>query len=232
MTEQDKFDKVKIMYASLEKCSFQFEHCWHLLQDQPKWIWCSTNPDPKRRKMMSPSPTPTRCSDATVDSIFDLEANNVVDNKVVELNRPMGRKAEKGKRKAQALSAQEIVGLNKLKYTLLEESRAQEKEYFHLKAEKMKYKKEKELNFIRLEDERLRLEAEKMKNEKEKELNKIRQEDERLKLEAEKVDLAKKEADQCIMMMDVSATPRLQRLYFEQLQRDIMSRRNDTGHLD
>ena len=95
---------------------------------------------------MSPSPTSTRCSGATVDSAFDLETDNVVDNEVVELDRPMGRKAEKGKRKAQASLTQEIVGLNKLKYTFLEESRTQEKEYFRLKAEKMKYDKEKELN--------------------------------------------------------------------------------------
>ncbi|KAG6647879.1 hypothetical protein CIPAW_07G108700 [Carya illinoinensis] len=42
MTEQDKFEKAKIMYQSLEKCSFQFEYCWHLLKDQPKWIWRAT----------------------------------------------------------------------------------------------------------------------------------------------------------------------------------------------
>ncbi|XP_041028067.1 glutathione S-transferase T3-like [Juglans microcarpa x Juglans regia] len=127
MTEQDKFDKAKVMYTSLEKSSFQFEHCWHPLKDQPKWIWRSTNPDPKRRKTISPSPTPTRCSGATVDSVFELEAGNVVDNEVVELDRPMGRKAVKGKRKAQVSSAQEIVRINKLKYTLSEKSRAQEK---------------------------------------------------------------------------------------------------------
>ncbi|KAF5458880.1 hypothetical protein F2P56_022875 [Juglans regia] len=37
MTEQDKFDKAKVMYQSLEKMAYQFEHCWHLLKDQPKW---------------------------------------------------------------------------------------------------------------------------------------------------------------------------------------------------
>ncbi|KAG6645334.1 hypothetical protein CIPAW_08G115400 [Carya illinoinensis] len=97
MTEQDKFDKAKVMYQLLEKCLFQFEHCWHLLKDQPKWIWRTTKENPKRRKMMSPSPTPTRCSGATIDSVFDLEADHVMENEVMEPDRPIGRKAEKGK---------------------------------------------------------------------------------------------------------------------------------------
>ncbi|KAG2717435.1 hypothetical protein I3760_03G175000 [Carya illinoinensis] len=222
----DAFDKTKIMYQSLEKCTFQFEHCWHLLKDQPKWIWRATKEDPKRRKTMSPSPTPTptRCSAATEDSAFDLETENVIENEVIELDRPMGRKAEKGKRKAQGREAEENFQLRKMKYTMLEESRAQEKEFYRLKAEKMEYDKEKEEKKLRLEDERLRLEAEKIKIEAAKEQSKIRQEDERLRLEAEKVELAKKESDQRIMMMDVSVMPEMQRLYFEQLQREIITR--------
>ncbi|KAG6666014.1 hypothetical protein CIPAW_01G001000 [Carya illinoinensis] len=97
------------MYQSLEKCSFQFEHCWHLLKDQPKWIWRATKEDLKRRKTMSssPTPTPTRCSAATEDSFFDLETENVIENEVIELDRPMGRKAEKRKRKAQGRQAED-----------------------------------------------------------------------------------------------------------------------------
>ncbi|KAG2725413.1 hypothetical protein I3760_01G064900 [Carya illinoinensis] len=216
MTEQDKFEKAKIMYQSLEKCSFQFEHCWHLLKDQPKWIWRATKDVTPRRKTMSPSltPTSTPCSAATEDSVFDLETENVIENEVAELDRPMGRKAEKGKRKAQGKHAEENFQLRKMKYTLLEESRAQEKEFYRLKAEKMEYDKEKEEKKLRLEDERLRLEAEKMK------------------IEAEKVKLAKKESDQRIMMMDVSVMPEMQRLYFQQLQREIMMRRSNARDLD
>ncbi|KAG6626143.1 hypothetical protein CIPAW_15G027200 [Carya illinoinensis] len=209
MTEQDKFEKAKIMYQSLEKCSFQFEHCWHLLKDQPKWIWRATKDVTPRRKTMSPSltPTSTPCSAATEDSVFDLETENVIENEVAELDRPMGRKAEKGKRKAQGKHAEENFQLRKMKYTLLEESRAQEKEFYRLKAEKMEY-------------------------DKEKEEKKLRQEDERLRLEAEKVELAKKESDQRIMMMDVSVMPEMQRLYFQQLQREIMMRRSNARDLD
>ncbi|KAG6629114.1 hypothetical protein CIPAW_14G061500 [Carya illinoinensis] len=189
------FDKAKVMYQALEKCSFQFEHCWHLLKDQPK-------------KTMSPSPTPTRCSGATIDEAFDMEADEVMENEVIELERPIGRKAEKGKRKAQGRQTEENFQLRKMKYTLLEESHVQEKEFYRMKAEKME------------------LEAEKMVIERENELAKIRQEDERLRLEAQKVLLATKDQDQRIMMMDVGGMPKMQRLYFQQLQREIMVRRN------
>ncbi|KAG6669378.1 hypothetical protein CIPAW_01G240000 [Carya illinoinensis] len=155
MTEQDKFEKAKLMYQSLEKCSFQFEHCWHLLKDQLK-------------KTMSPSPTPTRCSDATVDSVFDIEADQMLEHEVIEPDRPIGMKAEKGKRNAQGRQAEENFQLRKMKYTLLEESRAQEKEFYRLKAEKMEYEKETEARKLHLDDERLRLEAEKMSLDREK----------------------------------------------------------------
>ncbi|KAG6632832.1 hypothetical protein CIPAW_12G006100 [Carya illinoinensis] len=212
-----KFDKAKVMYQSLDKCFFQFEHCWHLLKDQPKWIWHSTKEDLKRRKMMSTSLIPTQCSGAMVDSVFDLETDNVIDNDVTELDRPMGRKVEKGKRKAQGRQAEENFVLRKMKYTLLEESQ---------------YDKEKEGKKMCLKDERLRLEAKKMENDRENELNKIRQEGERLMLEAEKLELAKKEADQRFMMMDLSAMPSMQRLYFQQLQWKIIARRNAAADLD
>ncbi|KAG2674331.1 hypothetical protein I3760_13G128600 [Carya illinoinensis] len=200
MTEQDKFEKAKIMYQSLEKCNFQFEDCWHLLKDQPKWIWRATKDVLPRRKTMSPSltPTSTRCSAATEDSVFDLETENVIENEVAELDRPMGRKAEKGKRKAQGKQAEENLQLRKMK----------------------------------LEAEKMRIEAEKMRIEAEKEQSKIRQEDERLRLEAEKVELAKKESDQRIMMMDVSVMPEMQRIYFQQLQTEIMMGRSNARDLD
>ncbi|KAG6648247.1 hypothetical protein CIPAW_07G134100 [Carya illinoinensis] len=184
MTEQDKFEKAKIMYQSVEKCSFQFEHCWHLLKDQPK-------------KTMSPSLTPisTRCSASTEDSVFDLETENVIENEVIELDRPMSRKLKKGNERPKASKSHVL----------------RRKSFIALRPKRW--------------NERLRLEAEKMRIKVEKMQSKIRQEDERLRLEAEKVELAKKESDQRIMMMNMSVMPEMQRLYFQQLQREIMMRR-------
>ncbi|KAG2664615.1 hypothetical protein I3760_16G090400 [Carya illinoinensis] len=137
---QGTLDKAKVMYQSLEKCSFQFEHCWHLLKNQPKWIWRATKEDPKRKKTMSLSPTPTRCSGATVDSFFDLEANNVMENEEKEFYRLKAEKMEYDKGKEE-------------KKLRLEDER------LRLEAEKMIIDWEKELNKIHQEDERQRLEA-------------------------------------------------------------------------
>ncbi|WOH09544.1 hypothetical protein DCAR_0729001 [Daucus carota subsp. sativus] len=135
MTEHDKFEKAKIMYKSLEKCNFQFEHCWNLLKDQPKWIGHATKEDPKRRKTVSPVPKTSPCSAGTED--------NAIENDIIELDRPIGRKAEKGKRKALDKQIEESVQLRKLKYTLLEESRKKEEKKLHQEDERLKLEREK-----------------------------------------------------------------------------------------
>ncbi|KAG2719938.1 hypothetical protein I3760_02G013800 [Carya illinoinensis] len=132
-----------LLSQALEKCSFQFEHCWHMLKDQPKWIWRATKDDPKRRKTMSPSPISTRCSGATVDSVFDMEADNVMENEEKEFYRMKPEKMEYDKEKE-------------------EQKLHLEDERLRLEAEKMRIEAEKEQNRIRQEDERQRLEAEKV----------------------------------------------------------------------
>ncbi|XP_040989513.1 uncharacterized protein LOC121237023 [Juglans microcarpa x Juglans regia] len=190
MTEQDKF-----------------EHCWQLLKDQPKWNQHCTKDGMKRRLTMSPtySRTSTVAPNSPIDSVGGTEAENLVENDVIKLDRPMGRKAEKGKRKAQTRASDELVELSKHKYTLLEESRAQEKELFRLKAEKMAY-------------------------DREREGNKSRQEDERLRLEAEKLEIARWEREELIMLLDLSTLPGVQLVYFQQLQREILARRNTSDN--
>ncbi|KAF5473441.1 hypothetical protein F2P56_010052 [Juglans regia] len=202
MTEQDKFDKAKVMYQSLEKTTFQFEHCWQLLKDQPKWNQRCTKDGTKRRSTMSPtySRTSSMATNSPIDSVGGTEGENMETNDVIDLDRPIGRKAEKGKRKAQGRASEELVELSKKRYTLLEESRAQEKEFFRLKAEKMAY-------------------------EREMEENKTRQEDERLRLEAEKLEIARLEREERIMLLDVSTLNEVQQVYFQQLQREILARR-------
>ncbi|KAF5464736.1 hypothetical protein F2P56_014790 [Juglans regia] len=168
----EKFDKAKVMYQSLEKTAFQFEHCWQLLKDQPKWNQRCTKDGTKRKSTMSP--TYSRTSAVATNSPIDS---------------------------AQGRASEELVELSKKRYTLLEESRAQEKEFFQLKAEKMAY-------------------------EREMEENKSRQEDERLRLEAEKLEIARLETEERIMLLDVSTLNEVQQVYFQQLQREILARRN------
>lgn len=64
---------------------------------------------------------------------------NVLDNDVVKLERPMRRKAKKAKWKAPTKSAEVIVKFTRMKYTLLDESYAHENELLHMQEEKMNY---------------------------------------------------------------------------------------------
>ncbi|KAK9050395.1 hypothetical protein SSX86_030635 [Deinandra increscens subsp. villosa] len=132
MTEQDKLEKAKIMYRSLEKSNFQFEHCWRLLKNQAKWISRPKKDVPKQRRVMVPPPTPTP---TTIPSPI----TNAIENDTIELDRPMGRKAEKRKRKDQGKQAEDNIEFRRIKYTLLEESRVQEKEFYRLKVAKMEF---------------------------------------------------------------------------------------------
>lgn len=67
--------------------------------------------------------TSTRISaNIFVDSVNDAEMEHVVDNNVVDLERPMGRKADKAKRKALTIPVKDIVKISRMKYTFLEKS--------------------------------------------------------------------------------------------------------------
>ncbi|XP_076937488.1 glutathione S-transferase T3-like [Bidens hawaiensis] len=92
ITQHDKFDKAKIIYQSIEMLNFQFEHCWHILKDEPKWNSRLTKSFPKQRKTMVPTPT-----------LSPSQNCDVIDNGVVELDRPMGRKAAKRKRMVETM---------------------------------------------------------------------------------------------------------------------------------
>ena len=67
--------------ATDKKIAFAYEHCWVVLKNQPKWSM------PKERSKGLPQ---------TPSSIDQVDSN---DDDTVVLERPIGRKAEKTKRK-------------------------------------------------------------------------------------------------------------------------------------
>ncbi|XP_028062904.1 glutathione S-transferase T2-like [Camellia sinensis] len=89
INEDDKICKAKIMYKELKKSTFQFEHCWIMLRDQPKWVIES-----EKKKQPKRPRTGTTSSPCTPDSI-NLGEDDVSPNDFVDLERPTGRKAEK-----------------------------------------------------------------------------------------------------------------------------------------
>lgn len=97
-----------------------------------------------------------------VDLVIDTKTKHIVDNDVIDLERPMWRKLEKAKQKARTRPTEDIVEIFRMKYTLLKKSHTQEKELFYLKEEKMQYDREMEGHKIWQEDERLKLEVKRL----------------------------------------------------------------------
>lgn len=56
--------------------------------------------------------TPTCTSTTTIDLVGDIEVENVMDNDIIELERPKARKNEKAKCKAQGRPTEDIVQLS------------------------------------------------------------------------------------------------------------------------
>ena len=73
-----QIEKVRKLFKEIHGSVFQFEHCWLILKNYPKWA--STMPREDSRKEMPQ--TPNSIDQGGVDGIMDFE-------------RPIGRKAER-----------------------------------------------------------------------------------------------------------------------------------------
>ncbi|XP_038698708.1 glutathione S-transferase T3-like [Tripterygium wilfordii] len=89
--EIDKIQMAKEMYQQLHKSHFQFDHCWNMLRHQPKWTMQMGQPSSKRKQSAS-------CSISTSDAI-NLDEDDISISTSINLERPIGRKAEKERRK-------------------------------------------------------------------------------------------------------------------------------------
>ena len=112
--------KASLTSPTGKKTSFAFEHCWVVLKNQPKWSILK-----ERSKRLPQTPS----------SINQVDSN---DDTVV-LERPIGRKAEKAKRKR----PDDDKGFDdylakKLQY--IQASHEQDKEALRIKAEKLHLK--------------------------------------------------------------------------------------------
>ncbi|KAK9996092.1 hypothetical protein SO802_020778 [Lithocarpus litseifolius] len=134
-TDEDKLKDAKDLYKATlnpttgKKIAFAYEHCWVVLKNQPKWSM-------PKEKSKGLSQTPS--------SIDQVDSN---DDDIVVLERPIGRKAEKAKRKR----TDDDKGFadylaKKLQY--IQASHEQDQEALRIKVEK-----------IRVDAERIRLET-------------------------------------------------------------------------
>ena len=75
------------MFKKLHVTSFQFEHCWNVLRNNPKWVDHTAKEKPKRRSAATPFAS---------EPIL-LEEDDASEAAFVGLERPVGRKSEKAR---------------------------------------------------------------------------------------------------------------------------------------
>jgi hypothetical protein len=75
----------KETYAKKQK--FVFEHCWNVLKHALKWLNSHQNETPRRRRTETTS---------SLDSI-NLEDEDIANASNIDLERPLGKKAEKAR---------------------------------------------------------------------------------------------------------------------------------------
>ena len=121
MKEAKELYKATPNPASGKKLAFAYEHCWVVLRNQPKWSM------PKERSKRLPQ---------TPSSIDQVDGN---DDDTVVLERPIGRKAEKAKRKrTDGDKGFDDYLAKKLQY--IQASHEQDQEALRIKAEKLRLK--------------------------------------------------------------------------------------------
>ncbi|XP_058185882.1 glutathione S-transferase T2-like [Rhododendron vialii] len=89
LTEENKISKAKEMYEGNVGSSFQFDHCWVLLKNQPKWLLDSEKKNQLKRPRIGTS------SGLSTPDTINLRDNNVAMDNFVDVEQPAGRKGEK-----------------------------------------------------------------------------------------------------------------------------------------
>uniref|UniRef100_A0A2N9EEQ3 No apical meristem-associated C-terminal domain-containing protein n=1 Tax=Fagus sylvatica TaxID=28930 RepID=A0A2N9EEQ3_FAGSY len=144
-TEQDKIGKAKFMYKELYKRSFHFEHCWVTLRHEAKWLEHKDNV--KGRKRLAPI-----TSSPTLPESIHLDEDNDESNAFVDLERPLGKKAEKERLKKRKSQDNMVSSLA----TKLDEIKEEKKKIHEEKMESMRIASEERRETIRIASEERR----------------------------------------------------------------------------
>ncbi|XP_030925607.1 uncharacterized protein LOC115952574 isoform X2 [Quercus lobata] len=119
-----QIENAKAMYRRTYKRYFNFEHCWLMLRNQPKW----SMPKEKSRIVLPP----------TLDSIPIADGDDVsLLDDTTTFKRPIGRKAEKANQKKK-VSEKDVVEYLAKKMKCIEESQEPEKESLRIEVERVR----------------------------------------------------------------------------------------------
>ncbi|KAG7970891.1 hypothetical protein I3843_07G108500 [Carya illinoinensis] len=191
--EQDKIGKAKVMFLELEKKSFNFDHCWRVLRFHPKWV--------EHMDMVKPKKKPSS-HDSTPNSI-NLGEDEDFHVAYSNLERPIGRKAEKEKRKRKEMTnsdslvvLNEMAEIRKSKLVLMQEARDHDNKMLCLRQEE-----------VSLKQDELCIQKEKVL------------------LQQVKTRLEEKKEDERIMTLNTSVMPPMLQQYYLQRQMEILASR-------
>jgi hypothetical protein len=133
------------MYKELYKRSFHFEHCWVTLRHEAKWLEHKDNV--KGRKRLAPI-----TSSPTLPESIHLDEDNDESNAFVDLERPLGKKAEKERLKKRKSQDNMVSSLA----TKLDEIKEEKKKIHEEKMESMRIASEERRETIRIASEERR----------------------------------------------------------------------------
>jgi hypothetical protein len=185
-----------------------FEHCWNVLKYAPKWLNSHQNETPRRRRMETTS---------SLNSI-NLEDEDVANASNTDLERPLGRKAEKVRLNKQ--KSDECTSSN-VKYAL--DAMVEEKKIAETRLEFLERGR---VEYMELENKRLCIKEEKIHLAKMKEERERIKEEETIRLAIMKEERERMKEEREIMTMNVDALPLMQQEYFRQRQLEILGKRS------
>ncbi|KAL4605745.1 hypothetical protein ACB092_09G052600 [Castanea dentata] len=185
-----KITNAKVFFLEIHKKPFLLEHCWLMLKDQPKFA----NLNGRSRASVPPTPKSTSIGEGGEGDCGSRLGDDC------NLERPIGKKAEKANRRNKA------TGKDVGEYLI----------------KKMKFIEE----VTRLEKEKMFIEREKLTIEKERSEEKLKIEKEKVMIEKKKFEMQYMLEEERIMMKDTSGLTGAQKAFYEQLQEEIMAKRS------
>ena len=131
------------------------------------------------------------------------------------MERPIGRKAEKAKRKRKVNEKEDVAQFMEKKTKFLKDAHEVEKELIRLKEKKVCMEEMRMMKKINIEKER-------MCREDEREYERMRREDEKIHIEEERLCLKRMKEKERVMMVNTSGLSARQQAYYEQRQMEIL----------
>jgi hypothetical protein len=168
-----QIEEAKVMYHSIHGGSFNFQHCWNILRFHPKWKQTVSEGVKKRKRK-----TVAQESSYTPDSIH-LGDDNGSPSVIVDLERPIGKKAQKERERTRrrqdqmsANLAEVINGMKEEKKKSHDQRIEERQEYIRLTKERLVFEqlREKRGKVANLLSKK-RLEMEQLKEVREQEVN-------------------------------------------------------------